>query len=255
MLKILYLIVTADEFPYIQLKQTGKNTWQTRLSQFDNVIHLYSSCILGQSELNRDAFLHEEGVDILESRKIEDPIKTTTDDWTFPTFDGWDSILHKTVSAFDFALAKLDFDYVVRTAPSSFWNPSALRRLLSSEKRAAAFGTVRKHYAIEYIEGSNLILSKDIVKKIVSNVNILDFGLIDDVALGKQMQELSIPMIDWPRPRIEFLSDFYDKRYGEFGEIYSFRCRVSKPYSKLILHRETRNLKKLHKILLSTKKY
>jgi len=79
--------------------------------------------------------------------------------------------------------------------------------------------------------------------------------MIDDVAIGEVLTRLSIPMIDWPRPRIERTWDFHDQRFGDFSKVYTFRCRSSSPYDKGVLDSELRNLWKLHKMLLKSNNY
>jgi hypothetical protein len=255
--KILYLILAAEEFPYAQLREDGlKTTWLTRLSDEDRVIHLFSHKSLGKSEVNRGAFLAFDGTKVDGKRELQDIFYKDGDSWTFPTFSGWDSILHKTLSALNYALLECDFDFVVRTAPTSLWNPMELRRKLTLlGPSMGAFGTVREFSGKKYIEGSNLVISRDIVSKLVNNPHLFNFGIIDDVAIGRVLTQLNIPMIDWPRPRIERLWDFYDLRYGDFSRIYTFRCRSSSPYNEKVLNNEIRTLRKLHKILLKSSNY
>ena len=256
-MKILYLILAAEEFPYVQLREDGlKTTWLTRLSDDDRAIHLLSNKSLGHSENNRGAFLTFEGTKIDGKRELQDIFYEDEDSWTFPTFLGWDSILHKTLSALNHALLESDFDFVVRTAPTSLWNPMELRRKLSLFGQSmSAFGTVREFSGREYIEGSNIVISREIAVKLVNNLHLFNFGLIDDVAIGRVLTQLDIPLIDWPRPRIERLWDFYDLRYGDFSRIYTFRCRSSSPYNEKVLNNEIRILKKLHKKLLKSSNY
>ena len=254
-MNILYLIISAHEFPYLQLRRIAESTWQSRLGEKDRIINLYSQRSLGRSELDRNAFLGKDGAFLTGNRRIEKPCLINEISWTFPTFDGWDSILHKTISAFEYALNNSNFDFIVRTAPSSFWNPTSLRSRLSSAQSDCAVGTIRDHNGIKYIEGSNLIMHREVIEKIVNRIDLLDFKLIDDVAIGDVLKKLSIKMIDWPRPRIERRWDFHDTRYGEFSEIYSFRCRQSKPYDWKVLQRELSNMVKIHNILIQTKKY
>lgn len=256
-MKILYLVLASNEFPYQQLRENGlKNTWLTRLSNNDRVIHLFSKKILGPSDGNRDAFLSPCGAQVSTGRGIESILSQSQDSWTFPTFSGWDSLLHKTLSALNHALETTEFDFVVRTAPTSLWNSKALRNRLSLvNTRNSAFGTVRKFCGKDYIEGSNIIFSRDIALKLVKNVEMFNFGIIDDVSIGNVFSELNISKIDWPRPRIERLWDFHDLRYGEFSQIYTFRCRSSHPYNGKTLSKEIKNMQKLHRQLLHSSNY
>jgi len=172
--KILYLILGSNEYPYLQLKEQGlETTWLTRLSSEDKAVHLYSEKVLGSSENNRDAFLARNGANLEGERTLMGISDEKADSWTFPTFKGWDSLLHKTLSAFNHAILQSDFDFIVRTAPTSFWNPKELRKRLSRLGQGMeAVGTIRIFNDIQFIEGSNIILSRNIVKKLVSDLHV-----------------------------------------------------------------------------------
>lgn len=253
-MKILYLILASNEFPYEQLREQGlKTTWLTRLSSNDIAVHLFSQKTLGPSESNREVFLSQKKGEVQGSmkRKIESILSQDEDSWTFPTFSGWDSLLHKTLSALNHAIETIEFDFVVRTAPTSLWNPKVLREKLSSvDSHNSAFGTVRKLGSKDYIEGSNIIFSREIAFRLVDNIDKLNFGIIDDVSIGEALSALKILKVDWPRPRLESIWDFHDSRYGDFSQIYTFRCRSSQPYNEKTLRKEVKNLQKLHKLLL-----
>lgn len=246
-----------DHFPYKQLISYGSElTWITRTGPFDRVINVHSEKILGASSLDRDQFLTESGANIGLPRIIQQPSLIQVKDWWFPTFSGWDSVLHKTMSAFNYALNHTNFDFIVRTAPSSFWNPRILRQKISELNiENCAYGTVRYHFNTPFIEGSNLILDRKTVETLVTNNHLLNYGIIDDVAIGRALGLLGVNMVDWPRPRIEFRKDFFDKRYGSFNQIYSFRCRRSKEYSVSVLVKELMAMRKLHRILLDYRDY
>ena len=256
-MKILYLILASNEFPYFQLRENGiKTTWLTRISKDDRAIQLFSTPILGKSDTDRNNYLSEKGAKIHGNRKIESIYSQNGENWSFPTYSGWDSILHKTLSAMQYALNHYEFDFIVRTGPTNLWNPLALKqRLLSLKNSTGAYGTLRKHREISYIEGSNMIIDKKTTSILLNNVEQFNFGLVDDVAFGEVFTKLNIKMIDWPRPRIETRSDFHDLRYGDFSRVYTFRCRASIPYNQKILRKEIKILTKLHKLLLKSKNY
>ena len=256
-MKILYLILASDEFPYLDLRERGlKTTWLTRLSEDDKAIQLFSRKTLGKSHSIREDFLTKNGTKIYGKREIEEIHCKKGDNWTFRTYNGWDSILHKTLSAINYALNECKFDYLVRTSPTNLWNPKELRRkLLVSDIGVGTFGTKRKLWERDYIEGSNIVMDRDTASKLVNSIDLFNFGLIDDVAIGEVLTKLRIPMVDWPRPRVERVWDFHDLRYGDFSQVYTFRCRSSFPYNKKVLEREIKVLRKLHKLLLRTKNY
>ena len=115
----------------------------------------------------------------------------------FPTHTGWDALLHKTISALNFASENLIFDYIIRTGPTNLWSPRVTRQRLKVEiKTKSLYGALREFNGIKYIEGSNLILDKGSVEKLVSANSIFNYNLIDDLAIGQISSKLRLTLID-----------------------------------------------------------
>jgi hypothetical protein len=194
------------------------------------------------------------------SRQIQDRLPGGRDEeLLFRTYTGWDSILDRTVSCLSYLLEASSAKYFLRTASSSFWNPTATNQLLKqivlNHGERFIAGSKKNYLGHEYIEGSSLIISKKAAQEIVANSPKLNFNIIDDVAIGMLAKSLQIPMLDYPRPRIESTWDFFDTRYGKLENIYSFRCKTQKRYDSGKAPKDAKIMMRLHKRLLMTRNY
>lgn len=112
-------------------------------------------------------------------------------------------ILTKTIRAFEYALTMGDFDYIVRTNISTVVNFSRLmeyleknpanhagmrNRLEGTDKKAGIIDS--RYFNTEYASGTCIIYTKDLLQKIITSKDKLDYSIIDDVALGLLVKSL-----------------------------------------------------------------
>jgi len=243
-----------DPWNYV-LTEGVQKTWATRLD-FDQIVNLYSDYSLGESNRARADYISLKSFKSNFQRDITTPSKIEGLDWTFPTFTGWDSLLHKTISAIDYALNNSDFDFIARTNVSSFWNPTATRKMLS--RLDADFkigGSLRSHGGFSYIEGDAIMMSREFAELLVQNSKRLNYAVIDDVSIGQLCANVGVKLTNLPRPRIERLWDFHDTRFGPFKDIYKFRCKSQRDYDWNKQPRDVVIMKKLHKLLVNSGNY
>lgn len=256
-MNIFYLVLGSKKKPWVNIAKYGIDiTWKTRLNNCDKLYYLYSSYDLGSSNANRDDYLIT-NQDFL-SRKLYKPIEVNFESLTFPTFTGWDSLLHKTMSALQYFISNSNFDYLIRTNVSSFWNPTVTRNLINSkveELRTGIGGSLKTHQGIKYIEGDALIISREVAEKLAKYNNKLNYNIIDDVSIGDLCSKIGVNLINFPRPRIERLWDFHDTRFGPFEEIYKFRCKVADSYGDRDIPKDCEIMEKLHSMLLNSTNY
>jgi hypothetical protein len=256
---IYYLVLAAKRDPWLSIQEKGiDETWRKRLLPGNSLLYLYGDYSLGESNSNRDFYLDPEKERRI-VREIQEPIAIDDSEIFFKTYTGWDSLLHKTVSCLSYLLENSDAEYFLRSAVSTFWNPTATEKLLKQieQNHGSRFiaGSKKKLLSHEYVEGSSLIISRSAAQEIVENVAMLNFEIIDDVAIGMLAKSLSIQMLDFPRPRLESTWDFFDTRFGKLEDIYSFRCKTQKKYDKGKMPHDAKIMKRLHTILLKTNNY
>jgi len=107
-------------------------------------------------------------------------------------------ILMKSMMAFGHILERYDFDYVVRTNISTFWHFNNLLNVLDKlPNKNCIAGKINKK---NFISGTSIILSKDLIEYIVKNTNKIRINISDDVELSHfYKSELKLPLIRVPR--------------------------------------------------------
>jgi hypothetical protein len=104
-------------------------------------------------------------------------------------------ILDKTIKAFEYCLANYDFDYIVRTNNSSFWDIN----VLSNRGFETVSAIMGEYYGTYYPSGSGMILPRNNVIQLVSNKHLFNYNTHDDVAIGEVMNKLNISLVSAPR--------------------------------------------------------
>ena len=125
--------------------------------------------------------------------------------------DNRDNILLKTIQMFQYASNNLDFDYVLRLCACSYINIQKLQSFVAQLPNDLVFSgpinTLSEGAAIrlnldriQFITGANMLFSKDVINKLVLNINRFDykkFGRVDDVAISLFINENIIKREKW----------------------------------------------------------
>jgi len=109
-----------------------------------------------------------------------------------------DETLHncgpKTIKCFE-QIINLEFDFVFRTNSSSYVDKKLLVKYLKDKPKKKYYsGVIGNHLGIPFCSGSGFFLSKDLVKLLVTNQNLLDYTYIDDVAIAKLLNSFNIEL-------------------------------------------------------------
>ena len=106
----------------------------------------------------------------------------------------------------------VDFDFLVRTNESTYWNLDNLNELLSKlplNKVYAGYLERREYPKVNFISGSGMIFSKDVVDLLITNHNHIESDFIDDVSIGRFLNKIDIVPLHLSRPEIKInLSKF-----------------------------------------------
>jgi hypothetical protein len=101
------------------------------------------------------------------------------------------AILQKTICAFTYASAHLEFDYILRTNLSSFYRLSTFKNAVDTLPRDRCYAGVIGHCNnTHYASGAGFVMSKDMVHTLIENKHRLPYHIIDDVAIGSLMTSL-----------------------------------------------------------------
>lgn len=92
----------------------------------------------------------------------------------------------RTLASFHFLLTNFSFDFVLRTTSTCYVDQSALLETLNRFSPGRIYaGELLNFDGIDFVGGSSILLSRDVVEKIVANGSNFSFDAYDDVALGK----------------------------------------------------------------------
>lgn len=122
--------------------------------------------------------------------------------------DGYhEPLFNKTISAFKMVYENVDFDVLIRTNASTFWRPEVVYNILKRCELKDFYGSTHCHPDDKgCFAGVSLIMSRDVVKKILDNVHV------------------DTPKRDWDDTGLDLLlryiyKDQYRKNYRDFKRL------------------------------------
>jgi hypothetical protein len=140
-------------------------------------------------------------------------------------------ILKKTILGIKYILENLDFDILIRTNVSTYYEPKKLLLELSQTryKKDFAGGYVDRssqkvfnaRNSFEYISGTGIFLSKN-VAKIVSELDPENYNnIFDDIAISHYLQKQNVQIIRLPRNNMHsthfFIPTFHIRMKNSFN--------------------------------------
>lgn len=171
MRKVLILVLSTDKPPYDRLASVSAATWDSvDVPGVETAFYFAQS---GQPNTDKIWF-------------------TNSDD------DFW-SMGKKTLCAFDYALANLEWDYVFRANASLYVNKAGLLNYVQDKaERGLALGVVApgSHNGEQFLFlwGPGYLLSRDIVQLVCDNREFWDHTITDDNAISRVLTSLGIPL-------------------------------------------------------------
>lgn len=122
--------------------------------------------------------------------------------------------LYKTLTALKWFI-KEDFNYVYRTNNTSYFDYNLIQHYLSDKPKTNFYSGIKgNHFGIQFASGSGYFISRDIVQKIVENMDILYSynleGSADDVAVGKFVTQYLNIGIDNSARRLNIVPNHVD---------------------------------------------
>jgi hypothetical protein len=206
-MKIIFLIIDSDT-PFAENYERCRNIWKKYMNSDSNIKCFF---IKYSEEISEEYIINEENNYILCKGK-ESYIP---------------GILNKTVTSMEAVLKKYDFDFLIRTNLSSFWNFKNLRNHIETlPKEKCINAVIGNHIGIKFPSGAGFILSIDMVKLLTDKKDTLEFFALDDVMIGNFYNKFNVNMI--PGKRFDFtenlIVDKIDKMLNEsVKEAYHYR--------------------------------
>jgi hypothetical protein len=155
MMRVLYLVISSNEEPWRSIRVNGQaKTWFNKVNESNSVyIEVFGNGTLGPSSPIRSDFHRSDESENHHLSIIADPERVDEHSWIFNSRTGWDAILTNTTAALHYALKNVEFDFVIRTVASSYWNVDATEKLLSKfEAKELYLGNVTNNLATRYVE-------------------------------------------------------------------------------------------------------
>ena len=250
-MKVLYLVTSSNLSPWKNIRLKGQaKTWFKDTNPPDSrYVEVYGSGKLGSSSsVRHDFHLNDEGKKYLTA--IPPIVHIQDHAWVFDSYTGWDSILTSTLGALDYALKENDFDFVIRTVASSYWNIKATEAILSKyDPKLLYMGNLTNNLGTTYVEGDGIILSRDCAELLVQNFHLIQSDVIDDVAIGRAFQKLGIRPVNLGRPWVRSFFDIRNPILVPLESIHTFRCKYELNQLGIKIRRDANLMRTLHKIL------
>ena len=95
--------------------------------------------------------------------------------------------------AFEWALENKEFDYILRANSSTYIDKTVLVEYIKTFESENVFAGIEVDADPKWAVGWSYIISKDIIKKIVENKELMRNDITDDVALSYLINHLQIP--------------------------------------------------------------
>jgi hypothetical protein len=228
-MKILYLILGTKQDPWVSIESWQRKTWIKDTNKNDVVRYIYGDGSLGDSSKDPTFFHNTKLESPFDPYTYKAPVQVCKDSWVFESVSGWGELITNTISAMKYAVENIEFDFLIRTNVSSYWNPIGVRKLLrtlpSTNVYAGKKWTLYNDPTIEYVAGYGIIMSKDVVLNISKNSHFVDPRIIDDVSIALALKQLEIEILDLDQPIIENLKDL--KNFGKLHlhRFHAFRCK------------------------------
>ncbi len=122
------------------------------------------------------------------------PVKENTDkEIYFPIDESYFTMSQKNISAFEWALANKEFDYIIRINSSTYVDKKLLAEYIKSFNDTNVFAGIEVDMEPKWAVGWCYIISKDVVQKIVEHKELLRNDITDDVALSYLINNLQVP--------------------------------------------------------------
>ena len=211
---IILIIANDDNESYIEMQQI----WRKYMNNHSNIKSYF---IKNKIDINEDIIVNQE----------ENTIYVKNNENLIP------GILQKTIKSFEYCLQNFEFDYIYRTNLSSFIDLNKAYHFLENNKfdygGCGIYKCIMNHTL--FASGCGFIISKNCTQELINNKNLINYKIIDDVAIG----EVLIYKLNYnPRNIIKYY--YMDALYNDNScidkNIFHFRCKIdNNPINTLII--------------------
>lgn len=132
-------------------------------------------------------------------------------------------LLHKDIAAFKLLL---EYDFILKTTLSSVVQMEHLQKFVNSLQTSipVVAGTIIKLPSLNLVSGSNLLLNRKAAELILSRIEELDQGFLDDVAISKCISGL-VQIANIPSINLGKIDSVFELTDIDIASTLHFRCR------------------------------
>jgi hypothetical protein len=131
----------------------------------------------------------------------------------------------KTIAGLRYLLRHYDFDFILRTNTSTYINLTLLMNHLKGRRAERYYGGFPLECkGVRYASGAGILVSRDVAEAIAYHPE-WKFDLIDDMAIGKCMQNMGIPLQELERPEIITEEHLHNLDVESFRRAFLVRCK------------------------------
>jgi hypothetical protein len=131
----------------------------------------------------------------------------------------------KLIAMYKYALKNYEFDYLFRTTSSSYVRTVKLSKFTETLPRKKYYGGAIAYEGATFAAGNNVLMSRDLVEKIVSKKVIINPTIIEDVSLGNYMESIGIELSPLPQINIDSIKKLNSISDEELIDNFHFRLR------------------------------
>lgn len=188
-----FLVIAKDSPKYNFLKRIQKITWVRNFKDSAPVYYIHGNGKLGQG--SKQIFVNElNPIETHISSPIEflEVIQQNDTELKCDSLDGWEELLPNTLSALSYLQEKYNYDFVIRTNLSTYWNLQPTINLLKNSREILDFaGPIIDGNDIPLVPGYAMILSRTAIEKLLTNLDLIEKYVIDDVSISRAFSKLS----------------------------------------------------------------
>lgn len=190
--QLAFLVVAQNSPKYNRLRRWQEKTWVRDFKDIAQVFYVYGEESLEPSEnVGFEAFLEDPTIG--KAQFTFPMIRERNGDLFCDSTGGWSELLPNTLSAFKYLLDKYNFDFIIRTNLSTYWNQDRLLNLIEEQDSDLVFmGPTVSNDKETFVAGYAMIFSRNTIRKLIDNPDLINFKIIDDVAISNSLVKQSI---------------------------------------------------------------
>ena len=169
----------------------------------------------------------------------------------FPDF--FNTTRSKHLGIMKYFLNETSDDFLLFTTSSSYIVTSRLMEFVEELSDSVAIVGSKPYEAANFLSGSNILFSRNLVEKIVKNRIKWDPTLLNDLGLGKLLKKLQVEMKSIPLKNISSLEGLQNISDIELKDFYHFRLKSQQRLGSDKLRNDVAIFHALHKRITEQK--